>query len=411
MVLVVSSGGLARADGAFPDSFALFAPADKPFTLRLATNFGLVLSDDAGEHWYFVCERAAIAFATLYSEGPDDALYAVSTLGLVSSRDNACVWSTAQGSLMLSAVDDVFPDPSDAQHVLAIARVVGDAGTAGDTMLYESHDGGLTFGAPIYTPTPGRVITGVEIAASDPKTIYMTMYDNGPHPWFARSVDGGANFTLFDLGGTAAPRLIKVDPQNPQRVFLRMQPTDGEALSVTTDGGNTFTTPLTVTGKMTAFLLRSDGTLLVGSVLRDMAQSWRSTDNGATFADWPIGLHLRGLAERGTRLFAVGDDVLDKGALWQSDDGDHFTNILRFRDIVGPADCVKTVCTTPWMQLQPLINPNGPDVDAGADTAGGGGGSDNRGISCDFADGTLGLLPFVCILLAVALRRAMRYAK
>src|SRR5438105_564903 len=78
-----------------------------------------------------------------------------------------CTWQTAQGALALSAVDDVFADPSDAMNVLAIARVVGDGGTAGATQLYQSRDGGRSFGAPIYTPVPGRTLTGVEIARSD----------------------------------------------------------------------------------------------------------------------------------------------------------------------------------------------------------------------------------------------------
>ncbi len=41
-VLALSSlsGGRARADGAFPDSMALFLPADRPHELVLATNFG-----------------------------------------------------------------------------------------------------------------------------------------------------------------------------------------------------------------------------------------------------------------------------------------------------------------------------------------------------------------------------------
>jgi hypothetical protein len=38
----------ARADGAFPDSIAIFAPADRPHRLLLATNFGLLVSDDDG---------------------------------------------------------------------------------------------------------------------------------------------------------------------------------------------------------------------------------------------------------------------------------------------------------------------------------------------------------------------------
>jgi hypothetical protein len=398
----------AHADGAFPDSFAMFAPVDQSSTLELATNFGLVVSTDGAQSWHYVCENAVISFASLYSQGPDDTLYAVSTLGLVSSRDGGCSFTMAQGTLALSAVDDVFADPSDAMHVLAIARVVGDAGTAGNTRLYSSSDGARTFGDFLYNPASGQVLTGVEVAASDPKTVYLTMYSNGPHPFIARSDDGGGSFNVIDEGALGAlfPRLLRVDPANPQRAFFRLGGTDGDALGITTDGGNTIALPLTVQGQMSAFLLRADGTILVGD---NTNHAWRSTDGGQSFTAWPVTLHLRGLAERGTRLYAAADDVIDGAALWQSDDGgDTFTPILHFRDILGPLQCgrVPSTCAAPWIALQQTINPN---FDGGlttldlssADMPHHGGGH-----GCHFGDGSAGLLPIFCILLvAIVLRR------
>jgi hypothetical protein len=391
--------GAAHADGAFPDSFALFAPSDAGNVLRLATNFGLVVSNDNAATWHYICENAVIAFASLYAQGPDDAIYAVSTLGLVSTRDGGCSWTPAQGSLMLSAVDDVFADPSDAMHVLAIARVVADGGTAGSTALYESHDGGLTFGGALYTPAPGRTLTGVEIAKSDPNVIYLTMYDPGPHPYLATSSDAGAHFSVIDLGGKDFPRLIAVDPANPQRIFLRLGSSAGDSLGISNDGGVTVQKTLTVPGKMTAFLLRKSGTILVGA-----QTSWRSTDGGNSFADWPINIHLRGLAERAGHLFLVADDKIDKAALFQSDDETHLTPLLHFKDILGPAECgqIPTVCEAPWENLQPLINPL---VDGGASDLGRSAMVDH-GCGCRLTPGDVGVLPLVCMfLLVLRLRR------
>ncbi len=406
MVLVWAMSARAHADGAFPDSFAMFAPADQPSVLRLATNFGLVLSSDDGMSWHYVCENAIISFANLYSQGPDDALYAVSTLGLVSSRDGGCTFTSAQGSLTLSAVDDVFADPSNGMHVLAIARVIGDAGTATNTRLYQSSDGGLTFGDAIYLPDAGQVMTGVEVARSDPDTIYLTMYQNGPHPYVARSDDGGGSFTVIDeiSTGVRFPRLLAVDPANPRRLFLRLGGTDGDALGISEDGGVTVSLPLVVPGQMTAFLLRADGTILLGD---NSGMAWRSTDNGATFSDWPIGLHLRGLAERGTRLYAVGDDVIDDAALSFSDDEEHFTTILHFRDILGPLQCgnVESTCAVPWLQLEPTINPNYdgglPDLSPVVKMGGG-------GCGCGLTPGGVGLIPLLCVLLFGLLARRSR---
>jgi hypothetical protein len=405
---MILASAMAHADGAFPDSFAMFAPPDLSSTLRLATNFGLVFSNDNAQTWHYVCETAVISFASLYAEGPDDSLYAVSALGLVSSRDGGCSWQVAQGSLALSDVSDVFPDPSDAMHVLAIAQVVGDAGTAGNTALYESHDGGLTFGPALYTPPDQRTLSGVEIAKSDPKTIYLTMYDPGPHPFLARSSDGGASFSVIDLGGNDLPRLIAVDRQSSQRLFLRLQGTAGEALGISSDGGTTVQKPLTVPGKLSAFLLRTSGTILVGGLSGTTGASWRSIDGGMTFSNWPIDIHLRGLAERAGRLFLVGDDKIDPAALFQSDDENTLTPVMRFRDIAGPAECgrVPAVCADPWMQLQPLINPN---YDAGV--------SDGpvpavppRGCGLTLSGGGFGVLPLLFVVVVALLLRNPRKA-
>src|SRR5205807_91649 len=123
---------------------------------------------------------------------------------------------------------------------------------------------------------------------------------------------------------------------------------------------------------------------------------------GLSFADWPIGIHRRGLGERGGRLYLAADDVADHAALFQSDDEQTLAPILRFRDILGPAGCGKVpqTCAVPWAQLQPLVN---PDYDGGAPdlamsyTAAGGG--------CGLAPGTVGLLPIVCILILACRRR------
>ena len=46
----------AVADGAFPDSMQIFVPADAPHRIILATNFGLITSDDDGATWEWSCE-------------------------------------------------------------------------------------------------------------------------------------------------------------------------------------------------------------------------------------------------------------------------------------------------------------------------------------------------------------------
>ena len=61
---------LARADGAFPNGQSILVPADRPDEIVLATNFGLVTSEDAGRTWLYSCEQAATSYGRLYQMGP-----------------------------------------------------------------------------------------------------------------------------------------------------------------------------------------------------------------------------------------------------------------------------------------------------------------------------------------------------
>ena len=49
LAALLASPRAARADGAFPDSLGIIAPADRPHDILLATNFGVVTSIDDGQ--------------------------------------------------------------------------------------------------------------------------------------------------------------------------------------------------------------------------------------------------------------------------------------------------------------------------------------------------------------------------
>src|SRR5207244_3129535 len=110
---------------------------------------------------------------------------------------------------------DVFFDPGDARHVLAVAHGVFDGGSMPG--LFESRDGGAGFGAPLFALGGGEgTITGVEIARSAPRTIYLTVYHStGVPPALLRSDDGGASFAAagtWPAGDNTVLRILAVDP-------------------------------------------------------------------------------------------------------------------------------------------------------------------------------------------------------
>src|SRR5260370_1471590 len=56
-VALVCFAAPAFADGAFPDELTVSLPANAPNRIILGTTFGLVVSEDGGQTWLFVCQR------------------------------------------------------------------------------------------------------------------------------------------------------------------------------------------------------------------------------------------------------------------------------------------------------------------------------------------------------------------
>lgn len=376
----------AQANGAFPDASQIMVPGDQPQQIFVGTNFGVVVSDDNGATWTWTCEEQIGSFARLYQQGaaPSDRLYAIPTSGMVTSSDHACTWTPANGSF--DAVNDAFPDPSDPMHVLGAAQGTLDGGTSG-FYLVESHDGGQNFDdLPKYVPPAGYSIDTVEISAGAPMTVYLTLTDTvGKHVWLGHSTNGGTSFSLADIG-TDQAGIAKVDPANPLRVFLRLQTPNGDTLGITSDGA-TVAPAIRLGSSMTAFLLRSDGTLLVAA---GNGTAFQSHDGGANWTPWANGLHIRALAERAGVLYAAASDITDGFAVGSSTDGGTtWKPLLRLRDIQGPQGCVWEKCAVPWTKLKALIGSTdvldggaGDDmaVDMGAPPPNPG------GCSCDLSD-------------------------
>jgi hypothetical protein len=408
---VAASPRAARADGGIPGSLAILLPVDQPRKVGLATTFGLILSDDGGATWLWTCERpATTSMANMYAVGPaaiasggvGDRFYALSPFqGLASSDDESCTWHSASGLAAGATLSDFFVDPGDPAHVLAVAAAPSDGGVAGAAGIFVSTDGGTTFGAtPLYTPGAGATIVGVEIARSDPRVIYVAAYTTtatGRVPVLARSADGGGSWTTAALTasvGASIVRILAVDPQDSQVVYLRVISAEGDAVAVTRNGGGMVSVPVTFArGQLSAFVRLSSGTLLVGALIAADAggtegAAVRSTDGGASFHPWttlPAPTHLVGLAERvengRPRLYLAGKNYSDGWALAVSDDeGATVTKLLTYDQVKGIKPCVAQVCqdTCNFEDMQgiwDLAVCSGRDGGGAAGSGGGGGGS------------------------------------
>jgi hypothetical protein len=365
----------ASADGAFPDSSSAILPRDRPHEIIVSTNFGLILSEDDGATWGWVCEEAIGTLVNQYLLGPapEDALLAVSpSLGLSVSRDTGCTWTFAQDPATGTDMLDAFVDPNDRTHVLALLTIHPDGG--GDrSALVESHDGAQTFGAPLFVASNNALLTGVEISRSTPGTFYLTGFTatampNSTRAFMVRTTNGGSTFDVVDesaVSGTGIIRLAAVDFADPLRVYLRVIGQLAEDnLGIATDGGAALHLTLQLTNPMSCFLERADGGVLVGTAEGDL---FTSSDFGETFTPIMGAPHLKGLAERGGRLYATTDPLLDGFALATSDDdGAHWHPGFMFDAIQGPLSCpnIAQTCAMPWQVLLPKIKP-GQHVDAG----------------------------------------------
>jgi hypothetical protein len=345
--LVIGMPVMARGDGAFPAGQGVLVPADRPQEIVLVTNFGVVLSEDAGATWTWSCEQDANALGMLYQLGPAPRrrLFAVANQEVVYSDDQTCSWQVAGGLLVGQAVTDLFPDPTNADHVVAI----GVANSLG--AVFESQNGGATFDAILYQGSVGDVIESVEISRSNPSIVYVSLIDQAQNPKLARTADGGVSWTVNDLSadlGTGQMRIIAVDPDDPDTVLLRWSsPTAGEALAVTHDGGATASAPLAIPHYFTSFARLPDGTLVLSAVVAvspaTKAGLFVSRDGGATFAENDAVPGVLALAQRNGVLYAATDNYGDGYALGASSDvGVTWQPVVRFDQIGSIMACLQT---------------------------------------------------------------------
>ena len=368
------------ADGAFPDELSVYLSASAPNRILLGTNFGLVISEDNGQSWRFVCEffltRNQNEIVNFYKVGSDGAVIALSLAHLWRTTDGGCTWTLAGGTVSSMAVPDAFIDPNDPSFVVAIGNNPSGSG------LYGSHDGGLTFGAAIYAPTTA-VLVSVEIA-STPGVIYVTQVDNTGNSYLLKTADGGAHWTRQQLSvpsGNEA-RIMAVDPVDPNKVYLRPLSFGAgtDAIGIATDGGRTLTTAITLSGGtiyFSSFLRASDGTLFAGTTNGDL---YVEAPGETTFTR-RVGPRTRCLGQRpgSSRIYACGDATLDGYNLGYSDDGAHtFQPLMNFTQISGPLTCqaVNDVCAV-WYAM--LLQTLGVGVDGGTPNRGGNGSSSHCG--------------------------------
>jgi MYXO-CTERM domain-containing protein len=378
----------ARANGAFPDEFSILFPAPATQRIYVGANFGLLVSEDDGATWRYACEpwvtegsSAALSQdnVSIYQVTLDGAAIATSAQ-VTRSDDDACTWPVSGGVIVGQVVTDMFTDPNDATLVVAIVDV------ANGSYLVASHDGGQSFVDPPLYQT-NALLTSIELSVSTPGVMYATSVPiSGPGATLLRSTDSGATWTTIAIPvpTETEPLIMAIDPADSNTVYLRVVGALNDSIVITTDGGQTFETVLTISGEFSAFLRAGDGSLYAGTLAGELYVR----APGATDFTSHTAPHFRCLGQRpGTlRIYACGDQGLDGFDIGYSDDnGTTFNRMMNFADILGPLTCppVATNCTAHWARIQQVLGiydagveppdgggPGGPDAGTGGPDAG-----------------------------------------
>jgi hypothetical protein len=268
--------GRALANGRFPESQRLLEHPSDPNRLYLTGTWGMLLTHDRGQNWFYVCESS---FALEYVEG--DPLLEVLAGGelvggirqsLNTSTDCGCSWSPRLAEPELENVFDVSLG-SDQTLVTLVQDI---AVVPARFRLFESTDHGATWER--FSDLPPDVLNGytVDIAPTDPTRLYVsaTLNTSDTGALYV-SRDRGANWDAYTIPSTSSrihPFIAAVSPTDPDVVYVRTDDWDTsmeiaaqDALFVTSDAGENFREILRLHAKLLGFAASPDGsTVLAG---------------------------------------------------------------------------------------------------------------------------------------------------
>ncbi|MGH7327077.1 MAG: WD40/YVTN/BNR-like repeat-containing protein [Polyangiaceae bacterium] len=373
----------AHANGRFPAAGQLVVSPADPSHLVLRTTYGLVLSNDTGQNWDWLCEKAVGYGAQVedpsFAITADDSVVVSTFEGLAVSPDHGCSWSFAGpftvGATAVSLFTDVAIHLDDPSHVLALvsqyASMLADGGFEYTNLIFASTDNGTTWSQVGSALDSTFIAETLDTAKSDPQRIYVSgIRGTGAAAVgvFLASTDGGQNFTESTIPLISvdehAPYIGGVDPSDPDRVYVRIAGASSGRLLVSKNAGATFD-PIFSGPPLLGFALSPDGSkVFVGS--QNGLSEASSTD--LTFTT-KSSIVVQCLATSGSTLYACSADDPSGFILGSStDDGATFTPLLHLNTLRGPLSCPQgttaNLCIPDWPSVAANL---GETIDAGTD--------------------------------------------
>jgi hypothetical protein len=353
----------AAANGRYPASTQIVFstdPADPDLIVVRAT-YGLLISRDNGTTWRWLCE-SALGVPSVSVEDPsvgltaNDALVVGLVEGLEVSRgasggaapDLGCNFGCTGGPLAgLSIVDlAVRPDAPDTAFALSSSYVFGDSGAIAmlDNRVWQTTDDAADWTQRGVAIDPTISVTTIDVAPSDPARLYVSGtrgFGSMRTASLFVSTDGGESWTErplpFDPTTDVSVFIGAVDPKVADRVYLRSSGVS--RLLVTSDAGQSFQVPLTLTGQMLGFAIAPDGSkVYAGSIEDGLLVGTPASDAGLAFHR-VSSIHVGCLATRGDELWACSDEPSGFSVGVSSSDGAQFASRLQEDGLASAIAC------------------------------------------------------------------------
>ncbi len=394
LVACTAFGHTAHANGRLPTAqHVVVGPGNASTTIILRTTFGLLVSEDSGRTFRWICEDA-MEYA-MQPWDPAIALDATNRIfvgladGLMRVSSDRC---TYERDPTLQTSPGYVIDLDHDRTGRSIVAITGAGGGAANR-VYRSDDVGASFRA-LGGGRTDVLFDSLEMAPTDTSRVYLTGVAAAAGTVLVlRSDDAGA--TLRDLPFPSAPfrnaYIAAVDPANADRVFVRaairagivdagFEPSGAPivpwVLLRTDDGGQRWREIARTVGTMTGFAISDDGrTVWYGSPNRGEGL-YRSDDGGDSFRTLGA-VRVLCLRQHGGVLYVCANHVVERYALGRSlDRGTTIEPLLRFEDVPGAFHCPRasvetSVCALRWPVVRSqLVGIDGGIVDAGGSDAG-----------------------------------------
>lgn len=398
-LVIVAMCAVARANGRPPATSTIAFQPKNPQRIVAGMTFGVLLSDDGGATWRWMCE-GAVGYGGMYdpdyAASASGAVFATTFAGLRVMRDD-CRFSCANPPCLCSttkttacSTDADCPADEQCSTLFASQVEVGPTGTvyftaadSTDGKIYRSTDDGASFQG---VASPGQINdwwSSLLVAPSDPMRVYLSGYrfsgDNPKTFLLFRSVDGGVNFAALSTAGlttsnNSSINIVAVDSANPDIVYAHVtfdMGNLGDSIYKSTDAGNTWSKILSRQDPFgMAFLVRSNGDLIAATRTMGSVKSTTGaacTDvAGCAWQDLPSPPHINCLVNNPatattthevwacTRNYDSPGAPGDGYGIMKTTDLITWTPVLRYADIAGPADCApgttqRDQCTESYM--------------------------------------------------------------